>query len=122
VGHVTKRPTNSKARSPIPGTPLGTPVPSPAFAPAGRSPFLAAVIFLRSLPSIIETWMHCVLLTARGCSLPGGFKGRAKRHAPFITEHNDGDLGRKGVKTITGLFRSWRARVTFCARLEEGSP
>ena len=73
-------------------------MPSPAFAPAGRNPFLATAIFLRSLPSIIETWLHCVLLTTRGCSLPGGFKGRAKRHAPFFIEHSDRHLGRKGVK------------------------
>jgi hypothetical protein len=39
---------------------------APTAATARRSALLTTTILLGSLPSMIETWMHCFLLTARG--------------------------------------------------------
>lgn len=46
---------------------------APALAAARRDSRLAAIGVVGSLPPIVETWMHDVLLAARGVSLPDGF-------------------------------------------------
>ena len=58
VRHVAKGPTDPKAGRLICGTTRRLPLPPPATSSAGRRPRFVAAIFLRSLPSMIETWMH----------------------------------------------------------------
>lgn len=62
--------------------------PAPPATTACGSIFLFIAVILRPLPTVIETWMHRILLTARGSRSQAGSKG-GQRASPRISESKD---------------------------------